>query len=955
MNSAASKTKIKFVLAELLAVISLIIITALPFAPALSPGHTLSKLSLIKEIDYLQRGDLDGYIEISSDPSASICHAPNEVYASKNSNGFPLWNQDSGCGRPVIGDFQTLLFSFFHRYFPVADNTLNTLGILFKILTAALGAYTLARVLGISRISSLAAGIAFALSPRCLFFAELCNNYCFYPWMMTCAIWATSKMSFHRSALFALVLAAGAYNMHPETFVIGTGTALVLAFLRLVAKPENNDTALGVRSLKSALWTSAIGALSFLLAAPLVIPFCEFILNGVSYKFDSASSTQIDFTDIFTFFSNLSVPLFSASPCIGPVLALLFLPGLILAWRKNKELVVLFIATLLFSTRPGPLEGFFAVKPISFLLPEYSIYVSILMCAIFGAFGLDVFVSPDSERHNELPRKTLAACGLLMMLSIATLWVLQSPWFAEFWSDKTDWGYTNQSIDSSFSLLGLAVMTLVVVFSFARMSLLKRLSPVLSVFFLAANSIPLTLFSSAVIPNAQAFWYKQDPVISKLKDLQKNNEYRSTATGCFIFQPNTNLIFGTSDFRSTAPLHPRRYAKFIELAGIRSKYCNIYESPSELNNLFDLASVKYIISNLPVHSKSLLEQKAELGEAKTYSSYASQKLVPGIRFLRASLEYYPAAHELKGRIVLTVHEHASRHNIYRIVLLDAQGKRLWPSPLILEPLENFGKKQDNHSWELPITAPLPVSYKGKFSVTLQVGQYVNGQLHGPQIVLANIDTDELTAKAASGRIVRVADSGNYLQVYENRKVLPPAYIVHQIRKSSDEKQSLELLRDQNRDYTKEAIIEGTNLAEVSTPLGSNATKELVQIAERDSDSVTILAQNRSAGYLVLTDTYYPGWRATVDGKAAPLYPANYAFRAVYLPTAGRHQIRFVYKPQSFDWGCRLMTLGLLVSCFCLLLDLGRQLARRKRIHNSLARKEDSALEDYCRVQVRNLK
>jgi uncharacterized membrane protein YfhO len=48
---------------------------------------------------------------------------------------------------------------------------------------------------------------------------------------------------------------------------------------------------------------------------------------------------------------------------------------------------------------------------------------------------------------------------------------------------------------------------------------------------------------------------------------------------------------------------------------------------------------------------------------------------------------------------------------------------------------------------------------------------------------------------------------------------------------------------------------------------------------------------------VLLDTYYPGWRAEVDGRRTPIRAANAAFRAVAVP-AGRHRVRFTYRPAS---------------------------------------------------------
>jgi uncharacterized membrane protein YfhO len=61
----------------------------------------------------------------------------------------------------------------------------------------------------------------------------------------------------------------------------------------------------------------------------------------------------------------------------------------------------------------------------------------------------------------------------------------------------------------------------------------------------------------------------------------------------------------------------------------------------------------------------------------------------------------------------------------------------------------------------------------------------------------------------------------------------------------------------------------------------------------------------SAAYLVLTDTWFPGWRARVDGRDATLWRADHAFRAVWVPT-GRHEVEFRFEPRS-------LKVGLLVS------------------------------------------
>jgi uncharacterized membrane protein YfhO len=65
------------------------------------------------------------------------------------------------------------------------------------------------------------------------------------------------------------------------------------------------------------------------------------------------------------------------------------------------------------------------------------------------------------------------------------------------------------------------------------------------------------------------------------------------------------------------------------------------------------------------------------------------------------------------------------------------------------------------------------------------------------------------------------------------------------------------------------------------------------------------------GFLVLSDLYYEGWRAFVDGVEQEVYKADYALRAVQLE-AGEHQIEFVFDPMSFRIGLMVSGVSLLV-------------------------------------------
>jgi hypothetical protein len=64
-----------------------------------------------------------------------------------------------------------------------------------------------------------------------------------------------------------------------------------------------------------------------------------------------------------------------------------------------------------------------------------------------------------------------------------------------------------------------------------------------------------------------------------------------------------------------------------------------------------------------------------------------------------------------------------------------------------------------------------------------------------------------------------------------------------------------------------------------------------------NNTVQVEVDAPADGYLVLNDPYHPWWRASVDGRDAPILRANVLFRAVPVP-AGRHRVEFAFEPLS---------------------------------------------------------
>jgi len=137
-------------------------------------------------------------------------------------------------------------------------------------------------------------------------------------------------------------------------------------------------------------------------------------------------------------------------------------------------------------------------------------------------------------------------------------------------------------------------------------------------------------------------------------------------------------------------------------------------------------------------------------------------------------------------------------------------------------------------------------------------------------------------------------------VYSTGTAVPRAYVVHQAE-VCDRSSILDALLDPAFDPVREIALEH----EPPHPLpGADGPRSQARILESGAKRVTVEVAGERAGLLVLTDTYYPGWRASVDGEERPILAANLMFRAVPVE-AGRHVVRFRYEPWSVRAGAAL--------------------------------------------------
>jgi hypothetical protein len=137
-----------------------------------------------------------------------------------------------------------------------------------------------------------------------------------------------------------------------------------------------------------------------------------------------------------------------------------------------------------------------------------------------------------------------------------------------------------------------------------------------------------------------------------------------------------------------------------------------------------------------------------------------------------------------------------------------------------------------------------------------------------------------------------------IRLYRVPRPLPRTYVVGNAR-AGPGIDDVSLLVDPAFDPWQQVLLPDGRTRPVAR--SSNGTS---RVLERRPDKVRIEADLREEGYVVLLDSYDPGWRVSVDGRESRLLRANFGFRAVQA-SAGHHTIDFVYRPRALLIGLAL--------------------------------------------------
>jgi hypothetical protein len=151
-------------------------------------------------------------------------------------------------------------------------------------------------------------------------------------------------------------------------------------------------------------------------------------------------------------------------------------------------------------------------------------------------------------------------------------------------------------------------------------------------------------------------------------------------------------------------------------------------------------------------------------------------------------------------------------------------------------------------------------------------------------------------------------------VYENLKSLDPAFVVPAtgVEVIPDDATALGRLKNPDFDPLKSVVLEKP-LPETIRAAGAAATGSTkpVEWLSRRSGDFELNVEAGDSGVLVVSQIFYPGWRAFIDEQPAKVMPANFALTAIPI-TAGAHRVRFEFYSPAFRIGLLISVVTLTI-------------------------------------------
>jgi len=154
--------------------------------------------------------------------------------------------------------------------------------------------------------------------------------------------------------------------------------------------------------------------------------------------------------------------------------------------------------------------------------------------------------------------------------------------------------------------------------------------------------------------------------------------------------------------------------------------------------------------------------------------------------------------------------------------------------------------------------------------------------------------------------------------------LPRASIVRNAKAVENDEQILKEIENSDFDPKRTVILD----KDPGVSLINAGTYKQADIIYYSPNEIQVQVYMDEPGFLVLSENYYPGWKATDNGKEIEIYRTNYILRSVYLDK-GQHTVKFIYNPVSFRFGLWITVITALLLSVLVLYRIKSNLKGRK--------------------------
>ncbi len=946
---------------DIFAVVIVLLFVLAFFAKPIFSGLPVSKVYLLANRDLLFSQFRNLQADIRWDASLFQLAVPNffTVAQTWREGSLPLWNPYAGLGIPLIGDLQSCIFSPWR----ILGSLCPTIGfynlqLILQVAFCSVGCYFLCKQLQLGTISALFVAVLYSLAPHELSFLELLAGPTFtlYPLLLLSFVRSAQKRSLLRLTLAAACTALIIFTGHALVAFSGIFAASLL-FVGLSVFVYGDCKEWRKTVPTACLGIGSIALISVVFACCIIFPFLEYLQNASCYKF----SRHQDVLPWQAMPYHLLHPGIGAvSPTLGVLALPLIVAGAFTTYPRRKAYFVLLGAiSILYIVMCslGPMAFIANATPLRYVPGIYYIFVTQLLLAICAGFGV---------QHLRESGASFQKCFLAVLVSLLITVALPPILHLCGW-DSGCVQVDNQMPEAKFRLpywlkdTALAAVFLVLLILNKRSKISPRVLAIASVALCLVSELSL---SSKSLPIRPRF----DFIETKVHSFLIKSGERAAPIGFDLLVANANAVYGIRSLAIHNAMFHKRFVSLMTEAKVHTDDFNILPDHNGLSKLLDYFSLTNIVSVAAVVSSD---------ELLNSSSIASEKPVlfeQSVAILNSKVSFDPQKREVLGHLDWQLPKSESERYSFIAIVADIKGNPIWYSGATachIKPGPKGRRQLFNYTALIPVglspSTPFTVGLRVldkkrmKFLKVLpSVTEKSTTESHSTESKVSHdlllFGTFTIPNKKieqgenSQNRFELVEEVGpNHIRIYKNRNALPQAYLLRRIVAASSAESVMGKLTAEDFAARESAIVEidertgkqaDSDFCRWFQPVESvnEETKkifdELLSNNEKYPNSVfassvvqrptvnrvRITCAPPKPSFLVLTDFFYPGWVATIDGKETPIYCSNYAMRGIAVP-AGSHVIEFNFRPRSFYLG---LTLGITLLAFLFLIILRRR-------------------------------